>query len=260
LKPIWHVKNLPKTLIQKSVNKMGYKITKIEDYDPVIDEDSTFLSIYRKCKDKTMTSKERMFALHESVKYIINNGIPGDFVECGVWRGGSTMMIAHTLLKMGVSDRTIYLYDTFEGMTEPTEFDNKVSDDGFSVLDSWKNRQKDEHNEWCFASLSEVKENMSSTGYPEGNLIFVKGDVAKTIPDSMPATASLLRLDTDWYESTLHELNHLFPALTTSGVLIIDDYGHWSGSKKAVDEYFSDGQILLNRIDYSGRIGIKIGN
>ncbi|HJL64799.1 MAG TPA: TylF/MycF/NovP-related O-methyltransferase [Candidatus Thalassarchaeaceae archaeon] len=239
---------------------MGYKIVKIEDNDPVIDEDSVFLSIYQKCKDKTMTSKERMFALHESIKYIINNEIPGDFVECGVWKGGSTMMIAQTLLEMGVSDRTIYLYDTFEGMTKPTEFDNRVSDEEVNVLKNWKSKQKDEHNEWCFASLSEVKENMYSTSYPQENLIFVKGDVVKTIPESIPETVSLLRLDTDWYESTLHELNHLFPVLSNSGVLIIDDYGHWSGSKKAVDEYFSGGQILLNRIDYSGRIGIKIGN
>jgi len=251
------VKKFLKSLVHKSVNKTGYKITKIHDADPIIDSDQTFLRIYQECKSKTMTSKERMYALHESVKYIINNAIPGAFVECGVWRGGSSMMIARTLLEMGVSDREIYLFDTFEGMTEPTDSDTKVDDESFSVSGFWNKNQKEEHNDWCYASLSEVQENMVSTNYPKENLVFVKGDVAMTIPETIPSSVSLLRLDTDWYESTLHELNHLFPILSNSGVLIIDDYGSWSGAKKAVDEYFSSGQILLNRIDYSGRIGTK---
>jgi hypothetical protein len=251
------VKKFLKSLVFRSINRAGYKVSRIQEVDPVIDADPTFLSIYQKCKSNTMTSKERMYALYESVKYVVNHGIPGSFVECGVWKGGSSMMIANTLIEMGASDREIYLYDTFEGMTEPTEFDTKVEDDGFSVVGHWNENQKDEHNEWCYASLSEVKQNMLSTNYPEENLFFVKGDVAITIPEKTPGSVSLLRLDTDWYESTQHELNHLYPLLSNKGVLIIDDYGCWSGSKKAVDEYFSDGQILLNRIDYSGRIGIK---
>ena len=253
------MKKFLKSLVHKSVNSTGYKITKINDIDPVIDSDQNFLNIYENCKSKTMTSKERMYALHESVKYIINNGIPGAFVECGVWKGGSSMMIARTLLEMGVSDREIFLFDTFEGMTEPTELDSKVEDNNFSVLGYWNKNQKGEYNDWCYASISEVRENMLSTNYPEGKMLFVKGDVAVTIPKTTPDSISLLRLDTDWYESTIHELNHLFPILSNSGVLIIDDYGSWSGAKKAVDEYFSVGQILLNRIDYSGRIGVKLG-
>ena len=69
-----------------------------------------------------------------------------------------------------------------------------------------------------------------------------------------------MRLDTDWYESTKHELTHLFPLLSSGGVIIIDDYGHWQGAKKAVDEYFEENniKILLNRIDYTGRVGIKL--
>ena len=77
------------------------------------------------------------------------------------------------------------------------------------------------------------------------------------IPKYLPGEIALLRLDTDWYKSTQHELIHLYPLLVGSGVLIIDDYGHWQGAKKAVDEYFSDKKILLNRIDYTGRISIK---
>jgi len=107
--------------------------------------------------------------------------------------------------------------------------------------------------------LDEVKKNVYGTGYPQDKIHFVKGKVEDTIPGTMPNQIALLRLDTDWYQSTMHELTHLFPLLQAKGVLIIDDYGHWQGAGKAVDEYFADKQIsiLLNRIDYSGRIAIK---
>jgi hypothetical protein len=126
------------------------------------------------------------------------------------------------------------------------------------AVDKWKSKQKEQHNEWCFASLEEVKSNLFSTGYPQKNLVFLKGKAENTIPKIMPSKIALLRLDTDWYQSTKHELKHLFPVLTKHGVLILDDYGSWAGAKKAVDEYFKNKSILLNRIDSTGRVGIKI--
>lgn len=101
---------------------------------------------------------------------------------------------------------------------------------------------------------------MRKTNFPEANLIYVKGKVEDTLPVNKPAgKIALLRLDTDWYESTKHELNILFPMLVQNGVLIIDDYGHWQGCRKAVDEYIQENKLplLLNRIDYTGRIAIK---
>lgn len=232
-----------KTIVQKLANLFGYQITKISD--PIID--SEFEDIYRKCKDYTATSKERMYALFKAVEYIVKSKIPGDFVECGVWKGGSVMVIAHTLIKHNEINRKIYLYDTFEGMSEPTKED--VSVDGKSAYIYWKKLQ---------ISLDEVKKNVFSTGYPKENLIFIKGKVEDTIPKTIPKKISILRLDTDWYESTYHELSHLFPLIVNKGVLIIDDYGYWTGSKKAVDKYFINRSLLLNRIDYTGRIGIKM--
>ena len=86
----------------------------------------------------------------------------------------------------------------------------------------------------------------------------IEGKVEETIPGQAPGAISLLRLDTDWYESTAHELKYMYPALSAGGVLIIDDYGHWRGSREATDEYFSShSRVLLNRLDYSGRIAIK---
>lgn len=221
--------------------------------DQVINNDGIFKEIYYKCKKYTLTSTERKFALYKAVQYIINNDIEGDFVECGVWKGGSTMLIAHTLLRLNATNRKIYLYDTFEGMVEPTKGDRLIGRESIDTQYIWEKRKK-----WCYASLDKVKKNMISTGYPEKNIIFVKGKVEDTIPSKIPSKISLLRLDTDWYESTKHELIHLYPLLSKNGVLLLDDYGCWAGAKKAADEYFKLNTILLNRIDNAGRIGIKI--
>lgn len=214
-------------------------------------------TIINEVKSYTMTSLERMFALYNSVEYVIKNNIPGDFVECGVWKGGSSMIIAKTLLKLGVTDRKIYLYDTFEGMAKPEEVDVDVLNS--SALNKWDEADKNDYAFWCESPLENVKNNMSLTTYPMDNIIFVKGKVEDTIPGTIPENIALLRLDTDFYSSTYHEFFHLYPILSKNGVLIIDDYGHWKGSKEATDKYFKENNIfpLMNRIDYTGRLIIK---
>jgi hypothetical protein len=114
---------------------------------------------------------------------------------------------------------------------------------------------------WCNASIEDVQANMARSSYPSQRIHLVKGPVESTIPGVAPDDIALLRLDTDWYESTRHELEHLFPRLVPGGVLIIDDYGHWQGARQAVDEYLakSDVPILLNRVDYTGRIAVIPG-
>jgi len=218
---------------------------------------SEFADMYDKCKFFTLTSKARMYAIFKAVEYIVKGKIHGDFVECGVWKGGSAMVMAFTLLRMNEADRKIYLYDTFEGMAMPTEEDVEISS-GTRAFGIWKRSQAGSYNKWCYASVEEVRENLLRTGYPEKNIILIKGKVEDTIPGTVPSGIALLRLDTDWYESTKHELNHLFPLLAKHGVLILDDYGHWKGAKKACDDYFADKPILLNRIDYTCRIGTKV--
>lgn len=245
--------NIIKRAIQKTLNFVGYKI--ISRFDSLIDNDEIFGRIYDSSKDYTMTSKEKMYSLYRAVLFIINSKIEGDFVECGVWRGGSAMLIAQTLIELNVINRKIYLYDTFEGMTEPKEEDYNLVGIRNQAKQKWEKTKM--HNGWCYASLQEVQANMALTKYPREQLVFVKGKVEETIPKQTPIKISLLRLDTDWYESTKHELVHLFPLLTKNGVLILDDYGFWMGSKKAVDEYFTNKPILLNKIDESGMIGLK---
>jgi O-methyltransferase len=205
----------------------------------------------------TMTSRERVFALCKGVEYIIKQEIPGDIVECGVWKGGSMMAIARTLMD-NKSIRTLHLFDTFEGMPRPADVDKDCHGEAAAKL--MATEDKSTSYVWAYSPLDEVKHNLRDTGYDEKRVVFVKGKVEDTIPANAPDRISLLRLDTDWYQSTYHELVHLYPRLSVGGVLIIDDYGHWKGSRKAVDQYIEENhlKLLLNRIDYTGRICVKL--
>jgi hypothetical protein len=211
----------------------------------------------------SMTGAPRMLALIDAVRYCVARGVIGAFAECGVWRGGSVLAMILTLQELGDDTRDIYLYDTFEGMTPPTEHD--VSEIDPPALQTWQQAEREERTAWgeLFApelfNEDSVGKVLTDTGYPAGRLNLVRGPVERTLPERAPAEIALLRLDTDWYESTRHELTHLFPRLQPGGVLIIDDYGHWQGARRAVDEYFSADHppLLLNRIDYTGRIAIK---
>jgi hypothetical protein len=207
----------------------------------------------------TMTSAERLWSLMNAVRYVVDEGLPGDFAECGVWRGGSIMAMAIQLKELGVTDRRIWLYDTFAGMTAPTEKDVEAGT-GTSAADMLRTTEVgDGNNVWCVAGRADVEANVRTTGYPMEQFTFVEGDVAVTLREQVPDTISLLRLDTDWYESTRIGLEVLFPRLVVGGVCILDDYGHWQGARTAVDEYFEAAgyRPFMHPIDYSGRLFIK---
>jgi hypothetical protein len=208
----------------------------------------------------TMTGVLRMLGLVAAVRYVVAAKIEGAFAECGVWRGGSVVAMIETLAELGVADRDIYLYDTFEGMTEPTAEDTSPMDG--SASEAWRESGGRPYQELFNPNTFDeetVRANVLETGYPAARLHFVRGPVEETIPGTAADRLALLRLDTDWYESTRHELEHLYPRLVTGGVLIVDDYGHWEGCRRAVDEYFSGAAepVLLNRIDYTGRVAVK---
>ncbi|MDJ0771453.1 MAG: TylF/MycF/NovP-related O-methyltransferase [Ilumatobacter sp.] len=216
------------------------------------------VQIWERVSDYTMTSFERVCALVNAVDYVVVNEIEGDFVECGVWRGGSAMAIALRLQQLDATDRRIQLFDTFTGMTAPGEHD--VSAAGVHASETFEALATGtQSSNWAYASEDDVRRNMTSTGYPMSNVRLVAGMVEDTIPELAADAIALLRLDTDWYESTRHELVHLYPRLAHDGVLIIDDYGHWAGSRRAVDEYVTEHGLRLHlaRIDASGRIAVK---
>ena len=246
---------------KRFVNTFGFDIsaskTEVQTL-PDINSNKDFINIMNECKEFTMTSTERMYGLFSAIQYIVKNNIPGDIVECGVWRGGSSMIIAKTLKLLNDTSREIFMYDTYEGMSEPTELDvdfsGQVAENKFNKIIDEKGKPV-----WCYADLFDVSNNMKTTGYPFNKIHFIKGKVEESIPSTIPERIALLRLDTDWYESTYHEFMHLYPILVNKGVLIIDDYGHWQGARQATDKYFSENNInmLLSRIDYTARMGIK---
>lgn len=207
----------------------------------------------------TMTSPQRLWSLLGAVRHVVNLDLPGDFVECGVWRGGSVMAMASELQRIGVTDRRIWLYDTFAGMTDPTSEDVEAGSGTTAAAMLASTSVGDGNNVWCVAGRADVEANVRTTGYPFDNFTFVEGDVAKTLMESAPEQIALLRLDTDWYESTRVELEVLYPRLVVGGVCILDDYGHWGGARKAVDDYFNEHgpRPYMHTIDYSGRVFIK---
>jgi hypothetical protein len=187
-------------------------------------------------KSLTMTSFESLCTLAIICKKLSSIGLEGDFVEAGVWRGGSSI-IAKKFLQ---GDRNFFLFDTYAGMTEPTDYDFRIgTEDSRSTMLKWESEREPNHNNWVFASLNEVKRNFEDFQLLDSKVLFCKGDVRETLlTQKLPYSISLLRLDTDFYDSTLIEMQRLWPLLVSGGVLILDDYGHWDGARRAVDEYF----------------------
>lgn len=216
------------------------------------------MSIVSSVSAFTMTSPLRIVHLMHSVEYISENRLPGAVVECGVWRGGSMMVVANTLIRIKSADRRLFLYDTFDGMTPPDEIDKRH--DGVSAVQLLEEHPKTQTDvNWAYATFEDVEANIQSTDYPRELVHFVKGKVEDTVPKSAPDKIALLRLDTDWYASTAHELKHLYPRVVSGGVIIIDDYGWWQGARRAVDEYFNclPFKPLLNRVDETARSFVK---
>ncbi|MFJ1952630.1 TylF/MycF/NovP-related O-methyltransferase [Streptomyces microflavus] len=219
------------------------------------DYDDEARDIIRAVKPYSMTSPERLNAFILATRYIARHNIPGDIVECGVWRGGSMQACARTLLSVGETERELYLFDTYEGMTEPTAED--LRRDGRPAQELLDAQSKDRPI-WAVASLDDVKAGFDNVPYPKERVHYVQGRVEDTVPGQAPEQISILRLDTDWYASTKHELEHLYSRLVSGGVLLIDDYGYWQGSRQAVDEFLdkTGERLLLLRMD-EGRIAVK---
>ena len=166
-----------KKFAKQLLEKAGYRLISNTQHvygEPVPHElEPEFLALYARVKAFTMTSPERLYAAYKAARYITDNRVPGAVVECGVWRGGSTMMMAHALLAQGSRNRDLYLYDTFEGMPEPTAKDLTL--DGSNAYQTWKENQTEQVNTWCYSPLEEVQQNLTGTGYPAGKIHFVKG-------------------------------------------------------------------------------------
>jgi len=248
---------LIKNQIKIFFNKFGYElINKNQKIAELSKKDKELIDAVSKY---SMTPQIRIFNLIQSLRHLKHNNIKGDYVECGVWKGGNLLLFKKFLEAENQNEKkSIYAFDTFEGMTEPDKNDYDLSSN-LSATDLMKADQNKKTNVWGVCSLEDVKMNLSNNLENLNNIHFIKGPVEETltIEKNIPSSISLLRLDTDWYSSTKKELEILYEKVSPGGIIIIDDYGHWGGSKKAVDEFFSNKYVWMHYVDYACRLIIK---
>lgn len=239
-------------IVQGALGRLGYEVRRVQPPSDDVksfppDFDHEVRDLFQRVQPYTLTGMERVLALRDSVRYVSRAGIDGDICECGVWRGGSMMVVAITLVELGDTDRNLYMFDTF---TRPPDAGPRDGEGDQAALE-----QDLKNPAYSYLPMDEVRRNLERTGYPPDKLQFVPGLVEETLPERSPERLALLRLDTDYYSSTAHEMTHLYPLINPGGVLIVDDYGDFVGAKAAVDEYFASTEehVLLNRIDSTGR-------
>lgn len=254
-------------LVRRGLRRLGYDVvrtTASATPAPALqDVDAQMAATIAAVAPYTLTGPERVAALVEAVRYVVRAEVPGALVECGVWRGGSALAVLRTLVELGATDRDVWLYDTFTEMPSPTDRDVDVH--GIAASDYHAQYAADPSvldPAYDYLPLSEVRDLLLCSGFPESRLHLVQGLVEQTVPGEAPDVIALLRLDTDYYTSTRHELEHLAPRVHAGGVLVVDDYGHWRGSRDAVDEWMAalPHPLLLQRIDYTARHVVMPGS
>ncbi len=240
---------------KRLARRFGYDLTRLargkQPFTYPLDFDDAARAVCARVEDFTLTRPERLGALRSAVHRIVDTEVPGGFVECGVWRGGSMMAVALSLLEKGVTDRDLYLFDTYGPIPAPTGKDVDVH--GVDAVHAWSAYMEAQP----FTPVEEVRANLASTGYPMDRVHTVAGLVEDTLPSQAPEQVAMLRLDTDYYTSTKHELETLWPRVPSGGFLLVDDYGHFQGARQAVDEFFGDRPPYLHRVDYTCRLVIK---
>lgn len=241
-------------IIQKPLQRWGLEVRKTRlPYPEISDTDRRLMAEYA---PYTMTSEARQWSMLSAVRHVDAAGVSGDIVECGVWKGGLVMLAKAGRGILPSINRNFYLFDTFAGMTRPSKDD--LNPFGEPPEQDYDAQWKGDHSEWCYASLKEVQTNFHRTGLMDETVIFREGDVAATLrAPPLPESIAVLRLDTDWYESTKIELEVLYPLLSSGGILILDDYGCWLGQRKAVDEYFAGHPLMMWPVDWTCRAAVK---
>ena len=182
-----------KRVISGTFRRIGFDFSRDKKEEPVLppDFDAETQALCRLVRPFTMTSPERLFALREAIKHIVRHKIEGDIVECGVWKGGSMMAAAKTLLELKLPDRNLYLFDTFEGMPAPGAQDVSLENEPAADLMSKSDRQS--RLVWAYSTLEEARSNLRSIGYPEDRMFFTKGKLRRrNYPAKCPPSNSSL--------------------------------------------------------------------
>lgn len=207
-------------------------------------DDDLFWSLYDRWRAQTLIPPERLYMSYCALRNVIENRVPGDVVECGVFRGGSLCFFVQATQALGDPDRRFWAYDTFDGF--PVDVDEVIHDGTRFQRENWHTEN--------FESI--FRTNVAALALPDERLEVIKGSVLDTLPARAPVQIAFLHLDTDYYEATRHELHHLYHRVPVGGAVMVDDYGHFRGSRRATDEFCAGlaRKPLLLRADYAGRL------
>lgn len=251
-----------KKIIKKILSIFNYRIISKNDWSKkvenlIVEATKKNLEEFETINEISLSSSPNKWSLIQSLKHIQENNIEGDIVETGVFKGANLVLINNFLNRSNI-EKKIYAYDTYAGQPEPSNLDYDLK--GKSMIDKFSDFKKKNITP-VFCSLEDVKKNIKKySPFDYDKIIFIKGKVEETLNSekNIPQQISLLRLDTDFYESIKKSLDILYPRLSKGGVLIIDDYGHFKGAQTAVDNYFKDKKnIWMHRVDYTCRLIIK---
>ena len=203
-----------------------------------------FAQLYRQIRAYTVCGNSCLFGLYSAVKYVVDRGICGDIVECGVARGGSAALLGLTARRLNAR-RALWLFDTFEGLPPPT-----TDDPDYKIAKRYTGAYR--------GDLDQVTELFRRCAMLDQTR-FIKGNLQETLTPPELTRIAVLHIDADWYESVKICLEKLYDLVSSGGVIQIDDYGHWRGARKAVDEFLTCRSIdvPLRALDYTGRQLVK---
>ena len=237
------IKRLLISIASKILDKRNLQIVKTQDFS---ENERTEGHVWPGYAD-TMIGLKRLDNLQRCIESVLSEGVEGDLIETGVWRGGACILMRAVLSAYGIEDRKVFVADSFEGLPKP-DVEKYPADKG------------DTHhiNTFLAVSQTEVENNFKKYGLLNDQVIFLKGWFKDTLPGAPISKLSILRLDGDMYGSTMDSLEYLYPKLSSGGFCIIDDYA-LTGCKSAVDDYRAKHGISseLRTIDWTGRFWKK---
>jgi hypothetical protein len=220
-------------LLKRSLTHTLFETEPDADNDDELHFMHAFIQHYMEGPAISMLPLSRFDNLQSCILDVLDRDVPGDFIETGVWRGGATIFMRAMLKALDISDRTVWVADSFEGLPEPDaeKFPKEAAvQQGPVMKKACKN---------LAATIEEVKRNFHAYGMLDGQVRFLKGWFKDTLPSAPISNLAVMRLDGDFYESTRDALTNLYDRLSIGGYAIIDDYGEetWTYCRQAVEDF-----------------------
>jgi O-methyltransferase len=215
-------------IVLRTMARRGYLLVRPHRFNPVSRDEGVDWPLF----GYSMIGMQRMHNLEKCMRTVLAEKIPGDFIETGAWRGGSTIFMRAVLQRFGITDRKVWVADSFQGLPRPTHAED-CTDARYDLSEC----------DYLKVSLEQVKANFAKFDLLDDQVQFLKGWFKDTLPTAPINQLAVLRLDGDMYESTMDALNSLFHKVSPGGFVIVDDYSAWPGCRAAVDEFRRKNQL-----------------